>query len=88
MKENKSNSFLKTFCIKLKKKNQKFKIRLFIKKIMTFITIIYFLLWPTNSLIRKKLVEKMSNLSPNQQKEIEDYLLPIPSRFEKHKNRE
>jgi len=88
MKENKNDSFLKTFCIKQKKKNQKFKIRLFIKKIMTFITIIYFLLWPTNSLIRKKLVEKMSNLSPNQQKEIEDYLLPIPSRFEKHKNRE
>ena len=74
--------------MKQKKKNQKFKLRLFIKKIMTFITIIYFLLWPTNSLIRKKLVEKMSNLSPNQQKEIEDYLLSIPTRFEKHKNRE
>ena len=88
MKENKSYSFLKTFFMKQKKKNQKFKLRLFIKKIMTFITIIYFLLWPTNSLIRKKLVEKMSNLSPNQQKEIEDYLLSIPTRFEKHKNRE
>ena len=88
MKENKNYSFLKTFFMKQKKKNQKFKLRLFIKKIMTFITIIYFLLWPTNSLIRKKLVEKMSNLSPNQQKEIEDYLLSIPTRFEKHKNRE
>ena len=74
--------------MKQKKKNQKFKLRLFIKKIMTFITIIYFLLWPTNSLIRNKLVQKMSNLSPNQQKEIEDYLLSIPTRFEKHKNRE
>ena len=30
----------------------------------------------------------MSNLSPNLQKEIEDYLLPIPSKYEKHKNRE
>ena len=30
----------------------------------------------------------MSNLSPKLQKEIEDYLLPIPSRYEKHKNRE
>ena len=88
MKENKSYSFLKTFFMKQKKKNQKFKLRLFIKKIMTFITIIYFLLWPTNSLIRNKLVQKMSNLSPNQQKEIEDYLLSIPTRFEKHKNRE
>ena len=55
---------------------------------MTFITIIYFLLWPTNSLIKQKLVKKMSNLSPKLQKEIEDYLLPIPSRYEKHKNRE
>ena len=50
--------------------------------------IIYYLLFPTNLLIKKKLVEKMSNLSPNLQKEIEDYLLPIPSKYEKHKNRE
>jgi hypothetical protein len=55
---------------------------------MTFLTIIYFLIWPTNSLIKKKLVARMSNLSPTLQKEIEDYLLPIPSRYEKHKNRE
>ena len=55
---------------------------------MTLITIIYFLIFPTNSLIKHKLVAKMSNLSPNLQKEIQDYLLPIPSRYEKHKNRE
>jgi len=88
MKAKKTLPFLKTFFIKQQKKNPKIKLSLFIKKVMTFLTIIYFLLWPTNSLIKKKLVERMSNLSPTLQKEIEDYLLPIPSRYEKHKNRE
>lgn len=88
MKTPKQNSFLKIFFNKQRPKKYRIKISLFIKKVMTFLTIIYFLLWPTNSLIKKKLVEKMSNLSPNLQKEIEDYLLPIPSRYEKHKNRE
>jgi len=88
MKAQKRVSFLKSFFINNSKKNQKIKLSLFIKKVMTFLTIIYFLIWPTNSLIKKKLVERMSNLSPTLQKEIEDYLLPIPSRYEKHKNRE
>ena len=88
MKAQKRVSFLKSFFINNSKKNQKIKLSLFIKKVMTFLTIIYFLIWPTNSLIKKKLVERMSNLSPILQKEIEDYLLPIPSRYEKHKNRE
>jgi len=88
MKAQKRVSFLKSFFINNSKKNQKIKLSLFIKKVMTFLTIIYFLIWPTNSLIKKKLVARMSNLSPTLQKEIEDYLLPIPSRYEKHKNRE
>ena len=88
MKAQKRVSILKSFFIKNPKKCAKIKTSLFIKKVMTFLTIIYFLLWPTNSLIKKKLVEQMSNLSPTQQKEIEDYLLSIPSRYEKHKNRE
>ena len=88
MKAQKRVSFLKSFFINNSKKNQKIKLSLFIKKVMTFLTIIYFLIWPTNSLIKKKLVERMSNLSPTLQKEVEDYLLPIPSRYEKHKNRE
>ena len=69
-------------------KNQKLVKSIVFKKVLTFSFIIYYLLFPTNFLIRKKLVEKMSNLSPNLQKEIEDYLLPIPSKYEKHKNRE
>ena len=88
MKAQKRVSILKSFFIKNHKNKPKIKLGLFIKKVMTFLTIIYFLLWPTNSLIKKKLVERMSNLSPTQQKEIENYLLPIPSRYEKHKNRE
>ena len=88
MKAQKRVSFLKSFFINNSKKNPKIKLSLFIKKVMTFLTIIYFLIWPTNSLIKKKLVARMSNLSPTLQKEIEDYLLPIPSRYEKHKNRE
>ena len=88
MKAQKKVSILKSFFIKNHKNKPKIKPGLFIKKVMTFLTIIYFLLWPTNSLIKKKLVERMSNLSPTQQKEIENYLLPIPSRYEKHKNRE
>ena len=88
MKEQKLISILKIFFNQQKRKNSRSTIILYIKKLMTFITIIYFLLWPTNSLIKQKLVKKMSNLSPKLQKEIEDYLLPIPSRYEKHKNRE
>ena len=88
MKEQKRISILKIFFNQQKRKNSRSTIILYIKKLMTFITIIYFLLWPTNSLIKQKLVKKMSNLSPKLQKEIEDYLLPIPSRYEKHKNRE
>ena len=88
MKAKKTVPFLKTFFIKQQKKNPKIKLSLFIKKVMTFLTIIYFLVYPTNSLIKQKLLSRMSNLSPTLQKEIEDYLLPIPSRYEKHKNRE
>ena len=88
MKITKRVSNLKTCFNNQKTKNQKIKVRMFIKKVMTLSTIIYFLMWPTNSLIKKQLVEQMSNLSPNLQKKIEDYLLPIPSRYEKHKNRE
>ena len=88
MKAQKTVPFLKTFFIKQHKKNPKIKLSLFIKKVMTFLTIIYFLVYPTNSLIKQKLLSRMSNLSPTLQKEIEDYLLPIPSRYEKHKNRE
>jgi hypothetical protein len=88
MKNSKRISYIKTCLSNQKSKNQKIKISMFIKKVMTLITIIYFLIWPTNSLIKKQLVEQMSNLSPNLKKEIEDYLLPIPSRYEKHKNRE
>ena len=88
MKAKKTVPFLKTFFIKQQKKNPKIKLSLFIKKVMTFLTIIYFLVYPTNSLIKQKLLSRMSNLSPSLQKEIEDYLLPIPSRYEKHKNRE
>jgi hypothetical protein len=88
MKTTKRVSYLKSCLNNQKTKNQKIKISMFLKKVMTLITIIYFLIWPTNSLIKKQLVEQMSNLSPNLKKEIEDYLLPIPSRYEKHKNRE
>ena len=88
MKAKKTVPFLKTFFIKNHKNKPKIKLGLFIKKVMTFLTIIYFLVYPTNSLIKQKLLSRMSNLSPTLQKEIEDYLLPIPSRYEKHKNRE
>ena len=88
MKTTKRISFIKFLLNNQNQKNRKIKYILFFKKIMTLITIIYFLIFPTNSLIKHKLVAKMSNLSPNLQKEIKDYLLPIPSRYEKHKNRE
>ena len=88
MKTTKRISFIKFLLNNQNQKNRKIKYILFFKKIMTLITIIYFLIFPTNSLIKHKLVAKMSNLSPNLQKEIQDYLLPIPSRYEKHKNRE
>ena len=88
MKTTKRISFKKFLLNNQNQKNRKIKYILFFKKIMTLITIIYFLIFPTNSLIKHKLVAKMSNLSPNLQKEIKDYLLPIPSRYEKHKNRE
>ena len=80
--------FLKKYFTKKRAKNQKLVKTIVFKKLLTFSMIIYYLLFPTNLLIKKKLVEKMSNLSPNLQKEIEDYLLPIPSKYEKHKNRE
>ena len=88
MNSPKQISFFKNYFDKQKAKNYKIKLHMFLKKVMTFLTIIYFLLWPTNFLIKKKLVEQMSNLSPNLKKEIEDYLSPIPPRYEKHKNRE
>ena len=88
MKTTKRISFIKFLLNNQNQKNRKIKYILFFKKIMTLITIIYFLIFPTNSLTKHKLVAKMSNLSPNLQKEIKDYLLPIPSRYEKHKNRE
>ena len=88
MNSPKQISFFKNYFDKQKAKNHKIKLHMFLKKVMTFLTIIYFLLWPTNFLIKKKLVEQMSNLSPNLKKEIEDYLSPIPPRYEKHKNRE
>ena len=80
--------FLKKYFTKKRAKNQKLVKTIVFKKLLTFSMIIYYLLFPTNLLIKKKLVEKMSNLPPNLQKEIEDYLLPIPSKYEKHKNRE
>ena len=80
--------FLKKYFTKKRAKNQKLVKTIVFKKLLTFSMIIYYLLFPTNLLIKKKLVEKMSNLYPNLQKEIEDYLLPIPSKYEKHKNRE
>ena len=82
------NIFSKKLFNKQKGKNPKLIKTLVFKKVLTFSIIIYYLLFPTNFLIRKKLIEKMSNLSPVLQKEIEDYLLPIPSKYEKHKNRE
>ena len=88
MNSTKQITFFKKYFNKNYSKRQKLKLRMVLKKIMTFITIIYFLIWPTNFLIKKKLVEQMSNLSPNLKKEIEDYLSPIPPRYEKHKNRE
>ena len=80
--------FFLIYFTKKRAKNQKLVKTIVFKKLLTFSMIIYYLLFPTNLLIKKKLVEKMSNLSPNLQKEIEDYLLPIPSKYEKHKNRE
>ena len=88
MKYAKNITFLNKYFSKKRTKNQKIIISIVFKKIVTFSMIIYYLLFPTNFLIKKKLVEKMSNLSPNLQKEIEDYLLPIPYKYEKHKNRE